>query len=96
MNHSELLRTLSKRLNLHSDDVSNKLSATVNILSMQLIKGNVLTIPQLGTFEVKKRNERISVHPATGKRFLVPPKSVVGFKPVSSLKDKIQEDSADE
>ena len=39
--------------------------------------------------EVKKREERISVHPATQVRTLIPPKLVVNFKQSNTLKDKI-------
>ena len=35
----------------------------------------------LGTFEVRKKMERIIVNPGTGQRMLVPPKLVLGFKP---------------
>jgi nucleoid DNA-binding protein len=35
----------------------------------------------LGTFDVRKRNERIIVNPGTGKKNLVPPKLVATFKP---------------
>lgn len=48
------------------------------------------SIPQFGTFEVKKRLERILVNPNNGKKMLVPPKLVLGFKPVSTLKESMQ------
>jgi len=91
-----LIQELSKRLKLKKEDVSSLLSSAVSILSKQLEEGNSITIPDVGTLESKRRKERESVHPATGKRFLVPPKCVVGYRPVSSLKDKLQEESTDE
>ena len=47
-------------------------------------------IPLFGTFEVKKRMERILVNPNNGKKMLVPPKLVLNFKPVTGLKEKLQ------
>jgi nucleoid DNA-binding protein len=47
-------------------------------------------VPGFGTFEPKKRDERVMVHPSTGKRMLVPPKVVVGFKISNVLKAKIK------
>jgi nucleoid DNA-binding protein len=38
---------------------------------------------------VKKKLERVLVNPSTKQRMLVPPKMVVGFKPNSGLKDKV-------
>lgn len=34
--------------------------------------------------------ERIVVNPATKKRMLVPPKLVLGFKPVQSIKEQLK------
>lgn len=41
-----------------------------------------------GTFEVRKRLERVIINPASGQRMLVPPKLVLGFKPSSVIKDQ--------
>ena len=49
-----------------------------------------IAIPGFGVFESKKRLERINVHPATGKRMLLPPKIVMSFKPSALLKQKLQ------
>ena len=40
--------------------------------------------------KAKKRNERLSVNPKTGQRFLIPPKIVPAFRPSSKLKDKFK------
>ncbi|EXY65380.1 HU family DNA-binding protein, partial [Bacteroides fragilis] len=44
-----------------------------------------------GTFEVKKKAERIVINPVTKLRLLVPPKLVLAFKPSPILKDKFKE-----
>jgi DNA-binding protein HU-beta/integration host factor subunit alpha len=49
-----------------------------------------LMIPNFGTFEVKKKMERIMVNPSTGQRMLVPPKLVLNFKPNIGWKDRIK------
>ena len=51
---------------------------------------DIISIPSFGTFEVKKRLERIVVNPATKKRMLVPPKLVLCFKPVQSIKEQLK------
>lgn len=58
-------------------------------------KGDVVSIPKFGTFEVKKRLERIVVNPGTKQRMLVPPKLVLGFKPIASLKEKVKMEGRD-
>ena len=56
----------------------------------ELQKGNTVNIQDFGTFEVKKKMERISVIPSTQQRVLVPPKLTLTFKPASSLKEKVK------
>ena len=51
---------------------------------------NAVVVPSFGTFEVKKKLERVLVNPTTKQRMLVPPKMVVGFKPNTSLKIKVK------
>jgi len=47
-------------------------------------------VPNFGTFEPKKKLERVIVNPASGQRMLVPPKLVLGFKPNQTWKDKLK------
>ncbi|MGN1244462.1 MAG: HU family DNA-binding protein, partial [Alloprevotella sp.] len=49
-----------------------------------------LAIQGFGSFEVKKKMERIVVNPATKQRKLIPPKLVMGFKPSAVLKEKLK------
>ena len=93
MNNSELIQALGKRTGLKKDRVTTLLSSTVSIVTSCVADHQSVTLPLLGTFDVKTRKERLSVHPASGKRFLVPKKCVVGFKPISSLKGKVREDN---
>jgi len=46
-----------------------------------------VSLPNFGTFEVKKRMERVIVNPSTKQRMLVPPKLVLNFRPVTSIKE---------
>jgi nucleoid DNA-binding protein len=63
----------------------------VAVITAELLKNNPVSIVNFGTLEVKKRNERISVHPNTGKKLLVPPKLVVRYKVSASLNKKLKE-----
>ena len=59
-------------------------------MSEDFEKGENVTISGFGTFEVKKRMERVLVNPTTGKKMLVPPKLVLGFKPSNSIKEQLK------
>ncbi len=56
----------------------------------ELEEGNVIAVQGFGSFEVKKKAERISINPASKQRMLVPPKLVLSYKPSNTLKDKFK------
>ena len=70
---------------------AQKLATTlINELAENLDDGNSLTIQGFGSFEVKKKLERVVVNPTTKQRMLVPPKLALSFKPSNLLKDKFK------
>jgi len=91
MNHSELLTALSQRLQFSKVEVGKMLDETTAIITSELINENIISIMNFGTLEVKKRLERISTHPNTGKKLLVPPKLIVKYKPSASFSKKLKE-----
>jgi DNA-binding protein HU-beta/integration host factor subunit alpha len=75
----------------YKNDRTQKLLLNVlNTMGDSFLDGDSVQIPNFGTFEVKKKLERVMVSPTTGQRMLVPPKMVLGFKPTSSWKDKVK------
>ena len=71
-------------------DTQRLVTNLVNAMSDSFLEDNAVLIPSFGTFEVKKKMERIMVNPSTGQRMLVPPKLVLGFKPSATWKDKLK------
>ncbi len=88
MTHKELIAQLAERLGWTQVKVSEALSETVEQINTQLAENATITIPNFGVFQTRKKAERISVNPQTQKRFLVPPKISVTFKPSTFLKEK--------
>ena len=91
MNHSELLATLAQRLQLPKDEVGRRLDETTAVITAELVKNNVVSIMNFGTLEVKKRQERFSVQPNTGKKLLIPPKLIVKYRASVSFNKKLKE-----
>lgn len=90
MNNKEFITELSRILNYTSRDATQMMNALVSEMTEQLEDENQIAVQGFGTFEVKKKLERVVVNPTTRQRMLVPPKLVVGFKPGTALKDRIQ------
>lgn len=91
MNHKELIAKLAERNNLSKPEVEKLLDVATVIIKEQLLDGKIVGIQSFGSFEVRKKEERLSVHPATQIRTLVPPKLVVNFKQSNILKEKLND-----
>ena len=90
MNYKDFLSELATRSGYSLKDTSDLAYSLLDEVARQLEEGNSIYIQGFGTFEVKKKMERISVNPLTKQRMLVPPKLVLSFKPSTILKDKFK------
>ncbi len=90
MNNKEFISELSSRMGYSTSDTQRLVTNLVNAMSDGFLEGQAVTVPGFGTFEVKKKMERVMVNPSTGQRMLVPPKLVLGFKPSATWKDKLK------
>lgn len=90
MKHKELVRAIALKLDLPEDDAERMLQTTVNLIIEQLVEGNSVHFQGFGAFEFKRREERISVHPSSQKRTLIPPKQIVYFRPSAPIKNRLK------
>ena len=90
MDNKALTEILAKRLNRKPEDKEKLLEAFIATVKNRCGELDSVAIPGFGTFEAKKRLERVSINPATGKRMLIPPKVTLSFKPSALLKNKLR------
>lgn len=90
MNNKEFIAEMSRRLGRTAKETSSMMNALVAEMTDLLEDDNVISIQGIGSFEVKKKQERVVVNPSTQQRMLVPPKLVINFKPSASFKEKMQ------
>ncbi len=90
MNNKEFVAELSRKTGYKNDQTQKMLLTVLNSMGDGFMEGDYVQIPNFGTFEVKKKLERVMVNPTTGQRMLVPPKLVLGFKPNQSWKEKVK------
>ncbi|MBD5270610.1 MAG: HU family DNA-binding protein [Muribaculaceae bacterium] len=93
MEYSTLSRILADRLNTSSQEVDSLCDCLGNVLGETGAELDSVAIPAFGSFEPKRRVERIAVNPASGKRMLYPPKVVMTFRASSLLKTKVRDSS---
>ena len=73
-----------------ADQAAGQMNVLLGVMEEIWQDGDSVSLSGFGVLEVKKKNERVSVNPTTGKRMLVPPKLVLTYKPSSLLKDKLK------
>lgn len=88
MNNKEFIAELSKQTNRSAGATTKLVNDAIEVLEEHFQQNDVVNLSFFGTFEVKKKMERISVNPTNGKRYLIPPKLVLGFKQSNVLKEK--------
>lgn len=96
MNNKEFISELAQLSGTTQQNAQKMVLSVLEEMLSQIEENEMLQVPLFGTFEVKKRLERILVNPNNGKKMLVPPKLVLGFKPSSTLKERIQKGGQDE
>lgn len=90
MDYRSFVDILGKRINAGKEETSEMVAALGQVITDCALEGDSVTFPGFGNFEPRKRNERVSVHPSSGKRMLIPPKITLSFKPSSLLKQKVR------
>ena len=90
MNNKDFIAELADRTGYSVEDAQQMVDIVIETMGDHFLEDDSVLIPNFGTFEVKKKMERIMVNPSTGQRMLVPPKLVLGFKPSTTWKDKLK------
>lgn len=90
MDNKKLVETVAANLGRSTGDVEKLVEALAGVIRTQCSEMDSVVVPSFGTFEPKKRNERVMFHPSTGKRMLVPPKVTLGFRVSNVLKSKLK------
>ena len=65
MNNKEFTSELAERLGYTIKDTSELIGSLLSDMIQELEEGNVIAVQGFGSFEVKKKAERISINPAS-------------------------------
>ena len=90
MNNKEYIAELAETAGYTQTDTQQMVRTIVDAMTANFEEGDTVQVANFGSFEVKKRLERIVVNPVTKQRMLVPPKLVLSFKPVSAIKEDLK------
>jgi len=90
MTNKDFILELAEQTGYSPEDTQKMVNVIVETMGDNFQEDNVVVVPTFGTFEVKKKMERVMVNPSTGQRMLVPPKLVLNFKPNANWKVQIK------
>ena len=86
MNKKELADAMAAKIGSSGATAHRAVNALVEIISDTLKKGDSLTLPGFGTFEVRDRAARTGRNPKTGEELKIAASRVAAFKPGAALK----------
>ena len=90
MTNKDYILELAEQTGYSPEDTQKMVNVIVETMGDTFQEDNMVLVPAFGTFEVKKKMERVMVNPSTGQRMLVPPKLVLNFKPNANWKEQIK------
>ncbi len=88
MNNKEFILELSQRTGMSQQNTKKMVFTVMDHMLSHITEETPVHVPNFGSFEVKKRLERVIVNP-DGRRMLVPPKLVINFRPTTGYKEQL-------
>ena len=88
MKKSEFTQTLAKNINHSKKETTHIIEEFNDLLTKTLKSGDVVGL-DIGKFQLKQRQARTAMNPATGKVIQVPARVVPVFRPSKRFKDAV-------
>jgi len=86
----DIIRKVAEATKNTKQQTEDLYSATISVITQELLAGKQVQLQGLGTLAVKERAERVMVHPRTGERSIVPAKKQLSFKPTTAIKEELK------
>jgi DNA-binding protein HU-beta len=89
MNKAKLIELMAKATKLPKSSCKECLEAFILEVSKALKQRKQIVLTGFGTFTTMQRKSRSGINPATGKKMIIPAKTVPKFKPGKALKTMV-------
>lgn len=89
LNKAELVARVAEETGMKRREVEKVIAATLEAIEGALTSGGKVQVVGFGTFEVKKRAERMGRNPRTGKAMKIAASKVPVFKAGKAFKEKV-------
>lgn len=89
MNKNELIEAIATKTGSSKAEAGRIVTALTETITEVLQKGDSISLPGFGTFEVRERGERTGRNPKTGEQLKISASKVPAFKPGATLKGAV-------
>ena len=90
MTKVELIAAVAANAGLTKKDADKAVSATLDVITETLQKGEKVSLVGFGTFEVRERKERKGRNPQTREPMTIPASKLPAFSAGKALKDAVK------
>ena len=89
MNKADLINAVAAKTEVSKKETEAVITATLDAITAAMQQGDKVQLVGFGSFEVKKRAERIGRNPKTKESIKIPASKVPVFKAGKALKDAV-------
>ena len=89
MNKTELIAAMADQAELSKKDAEAAVSAVLDAVTDELVKGGKVQLIGFGSFEVRERAAKQGRNPKTGEAMQIPATKVPAFKAGNALKNAV-------
>ncbi len=89
MNKAELIAAVAEKTGMSKKDTEAVVSTALDTIVAAMAEGEKVQLVGFGSFEVKKRAERIGRNPKTKESIQIPASKVPSFKAGKAMKDSV-------
>ena len=90
MNNKDFITELAEKTGYSAEEAQRMVDIVVETMADRFQEGDVVLIPNFGSFEIKRKMERIMVNPSPGQRMLVLPKLELNLQHNSNWKERVK------
>ena len=89
MNKADLINAVAAKTEVSKKETEAVITATLDAITAAMQQGDKVQLVGFGSFEVKKRAERIGRNPQTKEEIKIPASKIPAFKAGKALKDAV-------
>ena len=89
MNKRQLVREVTKRIDLRREETTKVITAAIEVITLALSKGDDVKFVGFGKFKVYKKGARVGRNPRTGIPAQIPARNTAKFIPGKELKEAL-------